>query len=203
MSITNNGQLLNPLNDAECRAINVCRELGPAQIIMTPYCRENQTPLVITCEEQRDDLELMFGISYTDVPNQCSTTPTRLENAKRLDVRVSLGCAATNPEILAALLNTQVQTDPLSDDRVIVPIVDNPGQRPSYWQVEIIPLENNEASSDWGIVLDYAYSTTEDASLIFSPGNPRSVNFMLTSFPHPKTRSRGFMYFNEAIFVGS
>ena len=130
--------LLFPLTTEQCN-VSVCDELGPAQVTLTPYCRPG-SPIVIPCSDQRDDLEIMMGLSYIDVPNQCSDRPRKRASSSKMSINVSLGCASSNPKILAALLGQSLEEDPLDELVRIVPIRDGQGKPPDYWQVEVQPL---------------------------------------------------------------
>lgn len=188
--------LVAPLSPTDCR-INVCEELGPAQLILTPYCRDNEDPIIIKCSEQRDDLEVMSGLTYVDVPNQCSQRPKKLGSSSKMQINVSLGCGSTRPEVLAALFGTEVVTDPLDSTIQSIVIKDRQGATPDYWQVEVQPLVNGLPSESWDIIMFYGYTVTEDAQFIFSPSKPRAVKFLLMAELHPTLGELGRFNFKN------
>jgi hypothetical protein len=192
--------LTAPLTKETCEKLNLCKELGPARITLSPHCQTAAyKEIVINCNDMRDDLEFMFGQTYIEVKNQCSTTPKSLESAKKLEAKVSLGCAATNPKILSTLLGTNMIENEDDSDWINLPITDSPGKQPQYWEVLIEPLEDSKPSGDWRIRILYAFIVLEDASLIFSPETPRSLSFTIRGLMHPDFNSRGQFEFSKAL----
>jgi hypothetical protein len=191
--------LTAPLSLESCTKISLCKELGPAQITLIPYCKPDYKEIFIGCDDQRDDLTVMFGKEYIEVPNQCSVTPKSIESAKKLEAKVSLGCAVGNPKILAALMDTDLVVDQDDEDWINMEITDSPGKQPAYWEVLIQPLENSKPSFDWRIKILYAFIVIDQGDIVFSPKTPRSLTFTVRGLMHPEVKSRGRFQYSKKL----
>jgi hypothetical protein len=186
--------LLVPLNASDCS--QVCsRELGAAQLTLTPYCVADggdTSDYVIKCSDQRDALNLMMGLTYIDVRDQCSVRPRKIESSKKMELDVSVGCLATDPRTWGIIFGSAPEKDPNDDNCSIINIRDNVGRTPQYWQVHIQPIENGSVSNTWEIYILYAYVISDQAQLSFSADQPKNLKFKLEGFPHPTTGDIGF-----------
>lgn len=196
-------QLTAPLSKQTCQTLNLCKEFGSAEITLIPHCSEKEGgAIVIACDEQRSALELKFGKTYVEVSNQCSATKKPVESEKMMELMVSLGCAATNPRILAALLDTELTPHELDDNWQSVHIIDSPGKRPRYWECHITPIEDGQPSLDWKIDILYGIiKIDQGATMMFSPDQPRELKFSVQGFQHPDLKRRGSFHFSNQ-YVG-
>jgi hypothetical protein len=188
--------LVAPLTREQCEAVDLCKEMGAAQLILTPHCSTGKE-IIIPCSDQRDALKLKFGKEYTEAKNQCSSDPKMLEKRKVLELEVSLGCAATNPKILSALMDTGLVESEDDPDWMRMMITDSPGKAPKYWECLIEPLEDSRPSADWRIQLVYAYIVVENSELQFSVDEPRSLTFMIKTMMHPGLATRGWLEWSK------
>lgn len=193
--------LVAPLTQEQCESIDLCKEMGPAQIILTPHCSGGKE-IIIPCSDQRDALKVKFGKEYTEAKNQCSSDPKMLEKRKVLELEVSLGCAATNPSILSALMDTGLVESEDDPDWMEMRIADSPGKTPKYWEVLVQPLEDSRPSEDWRIRFYYAYIVVENSELQFSVDEPRSLTFMVKTMNHPGLNQKGAIQWNKSFLGG-
>lgn len=188
----------NRLSSADCAEIDLCRELGAAQVTMRPHCAE-LPDLVFDCLDQRDVLKVMMGRTYIESKNQCSTTPKMLESGKKFEFEITLGCKGFAPRTLEAIMGSAFATSDLNEDMVEMPIVDSTGARPKYYEVEINPLDDGQVSQDWKIEMAYAMIVAEDVTLAFGVEELRSLTFKVVAHPHPKNKKKGGVFFRSEL----
>lgn len=199
--------IIAPLSAAECAATSrVGNDLGPAKIVLREYCvATGATPrtLCIDCSDQRNDLQISMSRTFTSVPTQCSARPQKTESSKEILATISLGAGFNNPEVLAALFDTQVEADASNPDCQNIAIIDTPGKDPTHWEVAFLPIDQGQVSSEFAFVMYYAMAHTESSNLIFSPSTPREFSFSLYADPHPITKELAKFYFNCPELVAS
>lgn len=189
--------IITPVTQAQCQQECERRELGPARVIITPYCEENPKDFCIDCKDQRNDLALDFTRSFTEIPNQCSTRTKKRESGKEMMLNVSLGAGLMDPEVMAMIFDTQVVSDPTGTGCKIIKIQDAPGTCPKHFQVVVIPYKGNQLDYSFGVILDYAIAKTEQSQLVFSPSTPREFTFTLYAEPHPVSNNIGQLLYGE------
>jgi hypothetical protein len=184
--------LLTPLTDEQCLEECLNDDLGPAIVVLTPYCRENCADICIPCNDQRNDMSLEASRTFTDIQTQCSQRANKRESGKSMMLNISLGRGAKRMELLAAIFDTEVKTDPTDPNCEIVEVRDEPGKCPEHFQVTILPLDGEAVDTTFGVVLEFAITHTEQFSFVFSPTTVREVQFSLEAEIHPTTQRLGY-----------
>ena len=187
--------VITPLTDQECLDACLNDDLGPAVVVLDKYCpgsTNQQSSICIPCDEQRNDLTIESQVLFTDINTQCSQRTNKRQSGKSLMANISLGSGSKRMELLAAIFDTIVKTDPTDNNCEIVEVADEPGKCPCHWQVAILPIEGNTLITTFGIVLEYAIAHTEQFTYTFSPTTQREVPLSFEAELHPATGRLGF-----------
>lgn len=175
----------------ECEAL----ESGPALIIVREHCADNGLSFCIPCFDQLSAATFDVGTQYLDIPNQCSTTPTKKHQGDTVSISVSFGAAILcDPAKYGALLGKRVDTDS-SGGSTLVRFSSKP-QRLRYFEIVQIPYDGVGLSDAYANVIPYGLPMAENISETYGIGDVRQVQIQFMAQPHDEIEDLGVKIYN-------